>query len=122
MISRLAGASCRSILYCSPEQPPPTTATRRTPLARPCLVSKELTFLAALGVTLIRRSSPTRKPGVADVLLPLAAIIARLTTYPLDREGSTVVAAYGLTSSVLRVAWLLFLAAPRPSGSRRNRR
>ena len=52
-MSRLAGASCKSILYCSPEQPPPTTATRSTPWARPCLVSSELTLCAALGVTLI---------------------------------------------------------------------
>src|ERR1051325_11728117 len=31
MISRLAGPSTRSILYCSPEQPPPITATRSAP-------------------------------------------------------------------------------------------
>src|SRR5687767_14733379 len=64
-MSRFAGASCRSILYCSPEQPPPITATRNTPCGRPCFVSKELTFLAALGVTFTRRSSPTRNAGVA---------------------------------------------------------
>src|SRR5262245_52945384 len=74
-ISRLAGASWRSILYCRPEQPPPTTATRKTPCGRPCRVSSELTFLAALAVTLIRRSSPMRKPAGEFGLLAEAAII-----------------------------------------------
>src|SRR5688572_27583051 len=59
-ISRLAGASCKSILYCNPEHPPPITATRNTPLGRPCFVSSVLTRCAALGDTLIKRSSPTR--------------------------------------------------------------
>jgi hypothetical protein len=44
-----------------PEQPPPTTATRKTPLGRPCFCRRELTFWAAAGQTLISRSSPTRK-------------------------------------------------------------
>src|SRR6266540_982807 len=60
-MSRFAGPSCKSILYCNPEQPPPTTATRNTPWGRPCLVNNELTFSAALCVTRISRSSPTRK-------------------------------------------------------------
>src|SRR5438067_10739797 len=33
MMSRLAGPSTRSILYCNPEQPPPITATRSAPCA-----------------------------------------------------------------------------------------
>src|SRR4051812_45872243 len=76
-MSRLAGASCKSILYCSPEQPPPTTATRSTPLARPCLVSSVETFLAALAVSFTKRSSPNRKFGWADAagLLRAVAII-----------------------------------------------
>src|SRR5688572_19832284 len=78
-ISRFAGASCRSILYCRPEQPPPMTATRNTPCGRPCFVSKELTFLAALGVTFTRRSSPTRNAGVAAVCDAPPDIM--LTTY-----------------------------------------
>src|ERR1043166_8920509 len=74
-MSRLAGPSCKSILYCSPEQPPPTTATRSTPLGRPCLVSKELTFFAALWVSLIKRSSPVRNAGAAAGLGRVFAII-----------------------------------------------
>src|SRR5437588_3746067 len=73
-MSRLAGASCKSILYCRPEQPPPTTATRSTPLGRPCLVSKVLTLVAAPAVSLIRRSSPVRKPGLAVGLAVVLAI------------------------------------------------
>ena len=64
-MSRLAGWSCKSILYCNPEQPPPTTATRKTPPGRPCFCRSELTFCAAVEVTLINRSSPTRKFGGA---------------------------------------------------------
>src|ERR1700687_1869485 len=73
-ISRLAGPSCKSILYCSSEQPPPTTATRRTPCSLPCFCRRELTVCAAVGVTLIKRSSPTRKGGGAWLEL-LGAII-----------------------------------------------
>src|SRR5579863_7536250 len=73
--SRFAGPSCKSILYCNPEHPPPTTATRKTPWARPCFVSSEPTFRAALGVTLINRSSPTRKLGGVMVLFGVVAII-----------------------------------------------
>src|SRR5688500_15117455 len=51
-ISRFAGASCKSILYCKPEQPPPITATRSTPLGRPCFDSSVLTRFAALDDTL----------------------------------------------------------------------
>src|SRR6185295_15019203 len=89
-ISRLAGPSCKSILYCSPEQPPPTTATRKTPWARPCLVRRELTFFAALDVTLIRRSSPTRKLGeVVGWLAGAAIIVLVLRNYLLCHATST---------------------------------
>src|SRR5277367_916980 len=74
-MSRLAGPSCKSILYCKPEQPPPTTATRNTPFARPCFVSNVETFCAALAVSLTRRSSPVRKFGAAAGLLARLAII-----------------------------------------------
>src|SRR5262249_11903831 len=74
-MSRLAGPSCRSILYCSPEQPPPPAATRSTPLGRPCRVNKPLTLPAAVGVNRIRRSSPTRKVGAATAVLLTLAII-----------------------------------------------
>src|SRR5580658_2605170 len=74
-MSRLAGPSCKSILYCRPEQPPPRTATRSTPLVRPCLLSRVATFLAALAVSLTSRSSPTRKLGAAVGLVAMLAII-----------------------------------------------
>src|ERR1035438_9166981 len=74
-MSRLAGPSCKSILYCSPEQPPPTTATRSTPPGRPCLVSSVETLLAALAVSLTSRSSPVRKFGADVGLLARLAII-----------------------------------------------
>src|SRR5260370_8792535 len=74
-MSRLAGPSCKSILYCRPEQPPPTTATRSTPLGRPCLVNSELTFCAALAVSLTTRSSPVRNAGASVGFLTLLAII-----------------------------------------------
>ncbi len=67
-MSRFAGPSCKSILYCRPEQPPPTTATRKTPFGRPCFVSSVETFCAALGVSLTSRSSPTRKFGGAALV------------------------------------------------------
>src|SRR5437660_242000 len=51
------------------------TATRRTPLGRPCFASREPTFLAALAVSLISRSSPTRKVGAAAGLLAAFAIM-----------------------------------------------
>src|SRR5882724_12830784 len=74
-MSRLAGPSWRSILYCNPEQPPPTTATRSTPAGRPCLVSRVVTLVAAFGVNLSSRSSPVRKAGAAAGLLEAFAII-----------------------------------------------
>src|SRR5258708_34930558 len=74
-MSRFAGLSCKSILYCSPEQPPPMTATRSTPVGRPCFVSSDETFFAALSVSFIKRSSPTRKFGVVVVLFVAAAAI-----------------------------------------------
>src|SRR6185436_16111564 len=74
-MSRFAGASCKSILYCKPEQPPPTTATRKTPAGRPCLLSRVETLLAALGVSLTSRSSPVRKVGAFVGLLARLAII-----------------------------------------------
>src|SRR2546423_5571210 len=58
MMSRFAGPSTRSILYCNPEQPPPITATRNAPLARPCFSSSEFNFRDAFSVTLMRRSFP----------------------------------------------------------------
>src|SRR5437660_1411785 len=78
-MSRLAGASCKSILYCRPEQPPPTTATRRTPLGRPCLARRVVTFRAALEVSLTNRSSPVRKAGGPGALAILFAIIECLS-------------------------------------------
>src|SRR5678810_931207 len=83
-MSRLAGLSCKSILYCKPEQPPPTTATRSTPAGRPCLVKRDPTFVAALGVSLIRRSSPTRKVGAPVGLVVLLAIICICLLYTSD--------------------------------------
>src|SRR5277367_2536850 len=74
-MSRLAGPSCKSILYCKPEQPPPTTATRNTPFERPCFVSSVETFCAALAVSFTRRSSPVRKFGADVGLLARLAII-----------------------------------------------
>src|SRR3954466_8767900 len=91
MISRFAGLSCKSILYCSPEHPPPTTATLRTPCGRPCLVSKEFTFFAALGLTLISRSSPTRKPGATGDLFAEAAIIGLHKLSSLHRQVNALV-------------------------------
>src|SRR5438874_206682 len=88
-MSRFAGPSCKSILYCNPEQPPPTTATRNTPLGRPCLVSNVPTFFAALSVSLIKRSSPVRKVGVAAGLAAMLLIIfCQLPTYGRRRCGS----------------------------------
>ena len=40
-----------------------TTATRSTPAGRPCFVSSDVTLPPAEEVSLISRSSPTRKPG-----------------------------------------------------------
>src|SRR5471032_1380425 len=57
-MSRLAGPSTRSILYCNPEQPPPITATRSAPCARPCFSRSELSLREAFSVTLISRSFP----------------------------------------------------------------
>src|SRR5476651_1929773 len=83
-MSRFAGASCKSILYCSPEQPPPTTATRSTPFGRPCFVNSVETFSAAFGVSLTSRSSPVRKFG-ADV-----GLMARLAIIFDSHQGSHV--------------------------------
>src|SRR5258706_13568585 len=87
-MSLFAGASWRSILYCKPEQPPPTTATRSTPPGRPCRCSSDATLTAALVVNLISRSSPTRKAGVCAGLVPVFAIIAR-ATYRDSEAAST---------------------------------
>ena len=57
-MSRLAGPSTRSILYCNPEQPPPMTATRSAPWGRPCRCSNCESFAAALPVTFTKRSFP----------------------------------------------------------------
>src|SRR5437868_6072465 len=65
-MSRLAGPSWRSILYWRPLQPPPTTATRSTPSGRFWRWRSVLTLRAALGVTLTKRSSPTRKFGAVE--------------------------------------------------------
>src|SRR5688572_9894270 len=88
IISRLAGLSWRSILYERPEQPPPTTATRNTPLGRPCLVSNAVTFLAALGVILIKRSSPNRNPGASDVCLAVRDIMSLLSYRRANRPST----------------------------------
>src|ERR1039458_956830 len=61
MMSRLAGPSTRSILYCNPEHPPPITATRNAPFARPCFSSSESNLRDAFSVTLIKRSLPILK-------------------------------------------------------------
>src|SRR2546421_6879952 len=58
MMSRFAGPSTRSILYCSPEQPPPMIATRKAPWARPCFCRSDMSLPAAFSVTLTRRSLP----------------------------------------------------------------
>src|SRR3984893_6140706 len=58
IMSRLAGPSTKSILYCRPEQPPPITATRSAPLGRPCFSSSDDNLRDAPSVTLIRRSLP----------------------------------------------------------------
>src|SRR4051812_7661820 len=58
MMSRFAGPSTRSILYCNPEHPPPITATRNAPVARPCFSRSEFSFRDAFSVTLMRRSLP----------------------------------------------------------------
>src|SRR5258706_12202966 len=87
-MSLFAGASWRSILYCKPEQPPPTTATRSTPPGRPCRCSSDATLTAALVVNLISLSSPTRKAGVCAGLVPVFAIIAG-PTYRDDESTST---------------------------------
>src|SRR4051794_15972896 len=58
MMSRFAGPSTRSILYCKPEQPPPMTATRSAPSGRPCRVSSEVSFAEAAGVTFTSFSLP----------------------------------------------------------------
>src|SRR5438132_890950 len=76
--SRFAGPSCKSILYCNPEQPPPTTDTRNTPVARHCFCSNVDTRLAELGVTLIKRSSLTRKLGCEVGVMTGFAITRRI--------------------------------------------
>src|SRR5439155_8194948 len=86
-MSLFAGASCRSILYCRPEQPPPTTATRSTPFGRPCLASSELTFCAALAVNLTRRSSPVRTVAVLAGLLTKLAIMIEPQSNQQDRPS-----------------------------------
>src|SRR5262245_42648752 len=88
MKSRFAGPSCKSILYCNPEQPPPTTATRSTPFGRPCLASSEPTFFAAVGVTRISRSSPWRKVG-DGLFEPVVGAIMLGQTYLLRVKPST---------------------------------
>jgi cytidyltransferase-like protein len=50
MMSRSRGPSTRSILYCNPEQPPPTTAMRSAPSGLPCL-SRMPRKCAAAGVS-----------------------------------------------------------------------
>ena len=67
-ISRGAGPSTRSILYCKPEQPPPITARRNAPSGRPCFSSKELSRRAAFSVTRINFSLP--------ILIPLRSGLA----------------------------------------------
>src|SRR5438874_430044 len=116
-MSRLAGPSCKSILYCSPEQPPPTTATRSTPLGRPCLASRELTLFAALGLSLIRRSSPVRKAGAAVGLVTVFAIIGRpqLNHRKGRRQGrvlsASAVTCFGACVLVVLLLLLVFIGA-----------
>src|SRR6266446_5003910 len=61
IISRFAGPSTKSILYCRPEQPPPITATRSAPCGRPCLVSSEVSLVPAFSVTFTSFSLPILK-------------------------------------------------------------
>src|SRR5437016_14646480 len=70
-ISRGAGPSTRSILYCKPEQPPPITARRNAPSGPPCFSRSELKRRAAFAVTLISFSLP--------ILIPLAGGLLSLT-------------------------------------------
>ena len=58
MMSRLAGPSTRSIRYCSPEHPPPITATRSAPWGRPWRVRSDVSFVAAGSVTFTSFSLP----------------------------------------------------------------
>src|SRR5438046_811291 len=58
MMSRSFGPSTKSMVYCSPEQPPPTTANRSAPSGLPFSSSNEASFCAAFSVTRIRRSFP----------------------------------------------------------------
>jgi hypothetical protein len=61
-MSRGAGPSTKSILYCRPEQPPPITARRKAPSGRPCFSSRELSRRAAFAVTRINFSLPILIP------------------------------------------------------------
>src|ERR1700716_615101 len=58
MMSRLAGPSTKSILYCSPDHPPPITATRNAPPGRPCFCRSPVSLRDAFSVTLISLSLP----------------------------------------------------------------
>src|SRR5437868_12058468 len=71
-MSRGAGPSTKSILYWSPEQPPPMTATRNAPCGRPCFSRSDLSRRDAFSVTLINRSFPIlifRSTGATDVVI-----------------------------------------------------
>src|SRR2546428_563735 len=57
-MSRSFGPSTKSIAYCKPEQPPPTTARRNAPFGFPFFSSNDASLFAALSVTRIRRSLP----------------------------------------------------------------
>src|SRR5947199_481381 len=97
-VSRGAGPSTRSILYCRPEQPPPITARRKAPCGRPCFSSSELRRRAAFSVTLISFSLP--------ILIPFAGWLS-FTDYAVAGANacptkSLIVAAVAKCSSAIR--------------------
>src|SRR4030095_1367054 len=57
-ISRSFGPSTRSMTYCRPEHPPPTTARRSAPSGFPFCSSSDSSLRAAFSVIRIRRSLP----------------------------------------------------------------
>jgi hypothetical protein len=52
------GPSTKSMKYCRPEHPPPTTPRRNAPFGLRFYSSSDASLRAAFSVTLIRRSLP----------------------------------------------------------------
>src|SRR5262249_29854247 len=69
IMSRFAGPSTRSILYCNPEHPPPITATRKAPCGRPCRASSELNFAPAASLSFSSFSFPILTFGTVAVVI-----------------------------------------------------